>query len=88
MATLTVPGVIGHAPSYYIDAEEAMEYLGCKKNKAYEVIRGLRKELIDSGKLYPGFPQGKVPRRYFLERCMIEEPDPVQAVQVCRESNG
>lgn len=74
MGTLTsAPGVISSATRYYIGAEEAMEYLGCKRNKAYDVIRGLRKELIEAGKLYPGLPQGKVPRRYFLERCMIEE---------------
>ncbi len=69
----TAPGVIGAARSYYIKADEVMEYLDCKENKAYEVIRGLRKELIDAGKMYPGVPQGKVPRKYFMERCMIEE---------------
>jgi len=67
------PGVISKAPNYYIGANEVMVYLGCKNNKAYEVIRGLRKELIDSGKMFPGVPQGKVPRKYFMERCMIEE---------------
>ena len=69
----TAPGVIGAARSYYIKADEVMEYLDCKENKAYEVIRGLRKDLIDAGKMYPGVPQGKVPRKYFMERCMIEE---------------
>lgn len=44
-----------------------------QKNKAYELIRQLRQELIDDGKLTPAYPQGKVPRKYFLERCMIEE---------------
>lgn len=74
METLTsAPGVILVPGKYYFGAEEVMEYLGCKNNKAYEIIRGLRKELIDSGKLYPGVPLGKVPRKYFLERCMIEE---------------
>lgn len=53
MGILTAPGVIGSATSCYIGMEEAREYLGCSKNKAYEVLRGLRKELIDSGKLYP-----------------------------------
>lgn len=72
MGTLA-PGVVSKAPSYYIGVDEVMGYLGCEKNKAYEVIRGLRKELIDAGKLFPGVPQGKMPRRYFLERCMIEE---------------
>lgn len=67
------PGVISSAPSYYIGAPEVMYYLGCKDNKAYEIIRGLRQELIDAGRLYPGVPQGRVPKKYFLERCMIEE---------------
>lgn len=69
----TAPGVISAASNYYIGADEAMYYLGCKKNKAYSVIRGMRKELMDAGKLFPGLPQGIVPRKYFLERCMIEE---------------
>ena len=72
-ALASATGVISSAPNYYIGAVEVMEYLGCKENKAYEVIRGLRKELIDSGRLFPGVPQGRVPRKYFLERCMIEE---------------
>lgn len=69
----TAPGVISTAGKYYCDAQEVMEYLGCKENKAYELIRKLREELIDAGKLTPAYPQGKVPRKYFLERCMIEE---------------
>ena len=74
MRTLeNAPGVISQANKYYLGAAEVMQYLGCKESKAYEVIRGLRKELIDAGKMYPGVPQGKVPRKYFMERCMIEE---------------
>lgn len=69
----TAPGVISTVPNYYIGAVEVMKYLGCKENKAYKVIRGLRKELIDAGKMYPGVPQGRIPKKYFLERCMIEE---------------
>ncbi len=69
----TAPGVISTAKSYYIGVDEVMEYLGCKENKAYEVIRGLKKELIDAGRLYPGIPNGRIPKKYFLERCMIEE---------------
>lgn len=72
-ALATAPGVISAAPSYYLGADEVMSYLGCKENKAYEVIRELRKELVDTGKLTPAYPKGKVPRKYFMERCMIEE---------------
>ncbi len=72
-AVATMPGVISTVNKYYFGVEEVMEYLGCKENKAYELIRALRKELIDSGKLTPAYPHGKVPKNYFLERCMIEE---------------
>lgn len=50
-----------------------MKYLDCKENKAYELIRQLRDELVKAGKLTPAYPIGKVPRKYFFERCMIEE---------------
>lgn len=70
---LTAPGVIATPGKYYCGADDVMRYLGCKENKAYEIIRELRKELIDAGRLYPGLPKGKVPRRYFFYRCMIEE---------------
>ena len=32
-----------------------------------------RQELVEAGKLTPAYPTGKVPRKYFFERCMIEE---------------
>ncbi len=74
MGTLaTAPGVIASPGKYYCGVSEVMEYLDCKENKAYELIRQLRKELIKAGKLTPAYPQGKVPRRYFMERCMIEK---------------
>lgn len=72
-STQKEPGVISVAPNYYIGAVEVMNYLGCKENKAYEIIRGLRDELINAGRMYPGVPKGRVPKKYFLERCMIEE---------------
>lgn len=58
---------------YYVGADEVMKYLDCEKNKAYEMIRELRQELIDAGKLTSAYPRGKVPKKYFMERCMIEE---------------
>lgn len=69
----TAPGVISTVNKYYLGSKEVMEYLGCKQNKAYTVIRELRQELIDKKQLYPGLPQGKIPRKYFFERCMIED---------------
>ena len=69
----TAPGVIAVAKKQYADAKDVMQYLDCKQSKAYKLIRSLRKELIDSGKLTPEYDAGKVPRKYFFERCMIEE---------------
>lgn len=70
---LEAPMVISEANKYYMDVKEVMGILGCEKNKAYELIRALRKELIDAGRLTPAYPCGKVPRKYFMKRCMIEE---------------
>ena len=72
-ALAAAPGVISSPGKYDGGVAEVMEYLGCKENKAYELIRELREELIEAGKLTPAYPQGKVPRKYFMERCMIEE---------------
>ena len=72
-ALAAVTGVISAPGKYYCGVTEVMEYLDCKENKAYELIRKLREELIEAGKLTPAYPKGKVPRKYFMERCMIEE---------------
>ena len=64
----TAPGVISPAGKYYISANEVMEYLGCGENKAYGLIRQLRDELVEAGKLTPAYPTGKVPRKYFQEK--------------------
>lgn len=72
-ALAETPGVIAVPEKYYCGAKEVMNYLGCKENKAYELIRVLRDELIAAGKLTPAYPQGKIPKKYFFERCMIEE---------------
>ena len=69
----TAPGVITIPGKYYCGAEDVMNYLGCKENKAYELIRQLREELIKSGKLTPAYPQGKIPRKYFLDRRIGDE---------------
>lgn len=66
-------GVVSKVKPSYYGCSEVMVFLGCKENKAYEVIRALRQELIDAGRLAPFVPQGKVPRKYFCERCMVED---------------
>lgn len=72
-ALATAPGTVREVSKYYLDADEVMEYLDCKKSKAYQLVRAMRKELIDAGKLTPEYPAGKIPKKYFFERCMIEE---------------
>lgn len=72
-ALKTAPGVIAEAGRYYIGVGDVMAYLGCRENKAYEVIRALKQELVEAGRLTPAYPQGKIPRKYFMERCMIED---------------
>ena len=69
----TSPGVVSKASNYFLGVEEVMRYLGCKQSKAYSVIRAMNKELVEANRLFPGIPQGKVPKKYFLERFMIEE---------------
>ena len=87
-ALATAPGVIATPGKYYIGAKEVMEYLDCKENKAYELIRQLRDELVKAGKLTPAYPIGKVPRKYFFERCMIEENGILQCLSKVRLQSG
>lgn len=55
----------------YYTVEDVMRLLGVRQSKAYSVMRGLRKELVDSGQLFDGYPAGRVPKRYFDSRCGI-----------------
>ncbi len=65
------PGVIAKIEPAYYGCDEVMVLLGCKQSKAYQVIRGLRQELLDAGKISPLMPEGKIPKKYFCERLMI-----------------
>lgn len=55
----------------YYDSNDVMSLLGVKQDKAYRIIRSLRKELINDGKLSEAYPCGRVPKRYFQERCYM-----------------
>lgn len=57
--------------SYYT-AEDVQVLMGVSRSKAYNMIDGLRQELVSAGKLFPGYKAGRIPKRYFNERCMIE----------------
>lgn len=67
-----VIGVLTKENRSYYTVEDVMELLGVKQSKAYDVMRGVRKELIDAGKLIKEYPAGRVPKRYFDARCGIE----------------
>lgn len=55
--------------SYYM-ASDIMALLGISKSKAYDVIRTMRKECIDAGKLTKAYPAGRIPKKYFDEYCI------------------
>ena len=51
---------------YYLTAPEVAEILGVSNGKAYDVIRNLNKELEQGGYITVS---GKVPTKYFNEKC-------------------
>lgn len=55
---------------YYFCAEDVMQILGVKQSKAYNIIKKLNDELKEKGFLTVA---GRVPRKYFLERCGVSE---------------
>lgn len=56
--------------SYY-KVNEIAVLLGVSRSKAYDMIRTMRKECIDAGKLTKAYPAGRIPKKYFDEYCMI-----------------
>lgn len=56
---------------YYV-AADVMELLGVSRPKAYKVIRALREELISEGHLISEYPCGRIPKKYFNDRCGID----------------
>lgn len=65
-------GIIVKVEPAYYGCAEVMVLCGCKQSKAHQIIRGLRKELIEADKLSPLVPVGKVPKKYFKERMMVD----------------
>lgn len=51
--------------SEYYYADDVMKIVGCKRTKAYSIIKALNKELKDEG--YFTY-DGRVPKRRFKER--------------------
>ena len=56
----------------YYTAEDVMELLGVGRTKAYNTINALRQECIENMNLSKEYPQGRVPKKYFNKRMMIE----------------
>lgn len=56
---------------YYV-AADVMDLLGVSRPKAYKVIRALREELISEGHLISEYPCGRIPKKYFNDRCGID----------------
>ena len=57
--------------SYY-KADDIVKLLDVSQSKAYNMIREMRQECIDNGKLTKANPNGRIPKKYFDEICMIE----------------
>lgn len=58
-------------PSLYVNVNEVMERLEMKEPTAYKLIQKLNKELKNKGYITVS---GKVPRKYFNERCYLDDP--------------
>ena len=57
--------------SYYM-ASDIMALLGISKSKAYDVIRTMRKECIDAGKLTKAYPAGRIIFLHFVSEKLRE----------------
>lgn len=58
--------------SYYT-VNDVMALLGVKETKAYDLMNKCRQELIESNQLISDYPRGRVPKRYFNQRCAIDD---------------
>lgn len=56
----------------YYTYEDVMELLGVCRSKAYTMINGMQKQLKAEGKLFEGYPQGKIPKKAFRRFCMMD----------------
>ena len=64
--------IIQPAEKHYYKNEDVCKLLGVSKSKASEMIAALRRELVQEGKITETYPAGKVPKKYFNERCGID----------------
>lgn len=71
MATGVIKKLSPNEKSYYT-AKDIMERLDVGRSKAYQMIRAVRQELIDDGRLTKTYPEGRVPKKYMNEKCMFD----------------
>lgn len=50
----------------YLEAKDVADVMGISVSSAYKIIRGLNKELSEQGYIIVA---GKIPKKYFAERC-------------------
>lgn len=56
----------------FYDYKDVMSILGVSRSKAYGIIKGMRDECLQKGCISKTYPEGKIPRKYFNQMCMIE----------------
>lgn len=74
-------GILGAAMTTYITAQDVMNLLGCKKNKAYQTIREVNAAARENGQFAYG--QGKASKYIFAEKFGI----PMEVVNSVIEKN-
>ena len=81
MGTLaSAPGVLGAAVTTYVTVVDVMELLGCRHNKAYEIIRDINKTAAKDGNICV---KGKANKYLFSEKAGI----PIDVINAVIESN-
>lgn len=51
---------------------EVQTMLNCSRTSAYRIIRGLRQELVAEGRLSAFYPAGRIPKKAFREKMMMD----------------
>ena len=59
----------------FYTAQDVVSILDVSESKAYKMIRELRQECIDEGKLSKCYPLGKVPKKYFDLKILMVDDD-------------
>ena len=80
-ALATVPGVISAPARTYVDSEDVMILLGCRKSKASDYIRKINIRAREDGGI--AFPAGKANKYLFSEMSKV----PIEDVNRVLEAN-